>query len=310
MVLHRGETPVHRSIASRRKFERVGRVLSRMRRVMQVLVALLLILLAGCSRSQPEPPMAASFASVAAAPAAGAPAADRSGAASTPERKLVRSAEIQLEVESHAQARAQIEAALQRAGGYIADARVDHADGAVVYAQLSLRVPASALDAFLAELTALGSVQSEQLHSNDITDVYFDTAARLTSARKLEERLLQFAGDRTSDVKGLLEVERELGRVREEIETLQARVTGYDRSVAYSAVSLTLTSRDRVSMAGPLGLSDRLRHAFADSVHALGAAGRGLLVMLAFLAPWLPVIGVAFFVVLRLTRRSKLAPRP
>ena len=274
---------------------------------MQLRVALVLVLLAGCSRSEPEPPLAASFATVASAPGAGAPADERPSKPA--ERKLVRSAEIQLEVESHAEARARIDAALQRAGGYIADARVEHADGSVVFAQLSLRVPASALDAFLAELTALGTVQSEQLHSNDITDVYFDTAARLTNARKLEERLLQFAGDRTSDVKGLLEVERELSRVREEIETLQARVTGYDRSVAFSAVSLTLTSRDRVSMAGPMGLSDRLRHAFVDSCHALGAAGRGVLVVLAFLAPWLPLIGVAFFVVLRLTRRSKLVPR-
>jgi len=278
-----------------------------MRRIVQLRVALVLVLLAGCSRSEPEPPLAASFATVASAPGAGAPADERPSKPA--ERKLVRSAEIQLEVASHAEARARIDAALQRAGGYIADARVDHADGSVVFAQLSLRVPASALDAFLAELTALRTVQSEQLHSNDITDVYFDTAARLTNAHKLEERLLQFAGDRTSDVKGLLEVERELSRVREEIETLQARVTGYDRSVTFSAVSLTLTSGDRVSMAGPLGLSDRLRHAFADSCHALGAAGRGVLVVLAFLAPWLPVIGVAFFVVLRLTRRSKLAPR-
>ena len=253
--------------------------------------------------------MAASFATVAAAPGGGAPAADGSSASAPPERKLVRSADIQLEVESHAEARARIDAALQRVGGYIADARVDHADGSVVYAQLQLRVPASALDGFLSELLELGTVQSEQLHSNDITDVYFDTAARLTNARKLEERLLQFAGDRTSDVKGLLEVERELSRVREEIETLQARVTGYDRSVAFSAVSLTLTSRDRVSMAGPLGLSDRLRHAFSDSFDALGAAGRGVLVVLAFLAPWLPLIGIACFVALRLTRRAKLAPR-
>ena len=275
---------------------------------MQLLVVLVWALLAGCNRSEPEPPMAASFASVASAPGGAAPT-DGSSSPAAPERKLVMSAEIQLEVESHAEARAGIDVALQRAGGYIADARIDHSDGSVAFAQLSLRVPASALDAFLAELLALGSVQSEQRHSNDITDVYFDTAARLTNARKLEERLLQFADDRTADVKGLLEVERELSRVREEIETLQARVTGYDRSVAFSAVSLTLTSRDRVSMAGPMGLSDRLRHAFVDSCHALGAAGRGVLVVLAFLAPWLPLIGVAFFVVLRLTRRSKLVPR-
>jgi hypothetical protein len=105
-------------------------------------------------------------------------------------------------------------------------------------------------------------VLSEQLHSNEVTDEYQNVAARLTNARRLEARLLEFADERTSDVKGLLEVERELSRVRDEIETLEARVAGYDRRVALSSVSLSLTSRERVSLAGPLGLSDRLHHAF------------------------------------------------
>ena len=61
-----------------------------------------------------------------------APAVSEAGGASRA-HQLVRTAELQLEVKDYAPARAQLDAELQRAGGYVAQASVEHADGTVTF---------------------------------------------------------------------------------------------------------------------------------------------------------------------------------
>ena len=233
----------------------------------------------------------------------GPPAASGSASASAPERKLVRSAELRLEVDSYAPARSLLDQELARVDGYVADARVQHADGAVAFAHLELRVPAGALDGLLARLMGLGVVLEEVVRSNEITDEYHDGEARLANARAIEARLLAFADSKTTDLRGLLEVERELGRVREEIEVLRARLAGYASSVALSAVSLDIESRERESRGVTASLGARLGDSFRASWHALLGSGRAVLVGLALLAPWLPALGLGVYLARRLSRR-------
>src|SRR5687768_128769 len=133
-----------------------------------------------------------------AAESAGAADGDRAPAGR--ERKLARSAALRLEVEVYSAAREAVDAALARAGGHVARARVEHADGTVALASLELRVPAAMLDAFVREVARLGTVLHEEVHADEISDEYYDARARLESARKLEQRLLEFADAKTSDV--------------------------------------------------------------------------------------------------------------
>lgn len=207
--------------------------------------SLLALLLVACSLARESPgasvaPVESSAVSVAerratpgaVTPGAATPGAGTDGAADhvpgARERKLVKSAVMRLEVDAYAAAREQLDAALGRAGGHVARARVEHADGSVAFASLELRVPAAALDGFSRELARLGTVLHEEIRTDEISDEYYDAQARLDSSRQLERRLLEFAGSKTSDVKELLEVERELARVREGIETLAGRLAGYD----------------------------------------------------------------------------------
>jgi hypothetical protein len=273
-----------------------------------VVAAAIALTLIACGRDEPAAasvaPESSARAVSGADTAAESAAADADRAPGARERKLVRSAALRLEVEQYAAAREAVDAALARAGGHVARARVEHADGAVAFASLDLRVPAAVLDAFVREVARLGAVLHEEMHADEISDEYYDARARLESARKLEQRLLEFADAKTSDVKGLLEVERELGRVREAIETLAGRIAGYDSQVALSALSLEMVSRQRVSLGEAPGLRARLQHALRESSGALLRTGRGGLVVMAFLLPWLPLVTLAGYLGRRLLRRQ------
>jgi hypothetical protein len=115
-------------------------------------------LVGACSRAEPPAASASALASQLDTRSA-------KGGAGRPERKLVRSAEIRLEVQTYSEARARVDAEPERSGGYVAGARVEHADGAVAYASLELRIPARELDGFMHEVAGLGTVLHEDLRS-------------------------------------------------------------------------------------------------------------------------------------------------
>jgi hypothetical protein len=77
-----------------------------------------------------------------------------------------------------------------------------------------------------------------------VTKNYFDTDARLRNAKRMEERLLEMLQKNTGKVSDLLQVEKELGRVREEIEKMQGELKYYDALVQFATVSISLAEKD------------------------------------------------------------------
>lgn len=245
--------------------------------------------LAACSE-QDEAPRAVATSASAAAPGALA-GKDASVAASEEApvraRKLIQNAELQLEVEDYTSARQELDALLASHGGYVADVTIEHVDGEVSRAQLVLQVPNERLASFLRETAGSGEVLHEQLRSQDITDQYVDLEARLKNAQRLEARLVELMGGQTSTVADLLEVERELARVRGEIERMEGQKRLWDKQVALSTVNLDLLTRRVYVAAAPASLGERVVDTFEGSVTGLVTVARGTVLLLVALAPWL-----------------------
>ncbi len=100
------------------------------------------------------------------------------------------------------------------------------------------------LDRFLEKARGLGELKNQTLGTEDVTKAYFDTDARLRNAKRMEERLLQMLDKNTGKVSDLLQVEKELGRVREQIEQMQGELKYYDALVQYATVTISLAEKD------------------------------------------------------------------
>ena len=125
----------------------------------------------------------------------------------------------------------------------------------------------------------LGSVTGEVQSGDDVTERVVDIEARLANGRNTEKRLGEVLRNRTGDVSDVLAVEREIARVREEIERLDGERTNLERRVAYATVTLEVTeSRQATLDTGPVPLSTRLRNAAVDGVRtAFESASAALL---------------------------------
>jgi len=132
--------------------------------------------------------------------------------------------------------------ALDRAEGYVADASVTGA-GDDRGAHFDVRVPAAALSGFLVALAGAGETASYTERTEDVTEQTTDLRARLVNARAHEKRVVELMGTKTSSLGEILEAEKELARIRESIELLEAQDRGVAQRVSYATVRITFKPR-------------------------------------------------------------------
>lgn len=125
-------------------------------------------------------------------------------------------------------------------GGYIANSSMSSGRDQVRSAMLEIRMPAQKFDQAINGLNTLGKVESVNATADDVGEEYVDITARVTNARRLEERLIGLLATRTGKLQDVLSVERELARVREEIQRYEGRLRYLKSRVATSSLTVTV----------------------------------------------------------------------
>ncbi len=174
---------------------------------------------------------------------------------------------------------------------------------------LTLKVPADRFEPFLEAVKQVGSYVQEQTDATDVTLQYVDLEARLASNKKVEARL-QAHLKSAANVKEIVEVEKELGRVREQIESLTAQFRVLQDQVSYSTLSVDISVRPDWIPPAQRSLWEEISQSLGDSLSALLTTGRMGVVYGLALLPWLVVFGGFGFGLLalrRLRRRRKAA---
>jgi hypothetical protein len=116
--------------------------------------------------------------------------------------------------------------------------------------QVIVKVLPDNLDRFLQKIRGLGELKNQTLGTEDVTKAYFDMDARLKNARVMEQRLIDMLNTKTGKVSDLLQVEKELGRVREDIEKMQGELKYWDSQVQFATVTIALAEKDMEEPAG------------------------------------------------------------
>jgi hypothetical protein len=109
-------------------------------------------------------------------------------------------------------------------------------------------VPAANLDSVLTQLRKLGHVQEESRANDEVADQYVDLEARLKSARASEQRLLELQATRTGKLADVLDVERELARVRGEIESMEGQRIVLAHRVDFATIEVQLQEEYRATL--------------------------------------------------------------
>ena len=193
----------------------------------------------------------------------------------------------------------------ERLGGYVGNTTTQTGEGQIRSATLELKIPAARFDEALGGLSPLGEVESVNVQAQDIGEEYVDLTARTTNAKRLEERLLTLLTTRTGKLEEVVNVERELARVREEIERLDGRLRYLRSRVALS--TLTVTVHEPASILpprpGPGVVSEAFRQAWRNGVEFVAV----LIASLGWLVPLSAIATVLYLTWRRFGRRLSAA---
>lgn len=227
-------------------------------------------------------------------------------AATLAARKLIRTAQLTVEVSRYERAAEEVGRVAESFGGYLAEAQATRGQQDRQAGTLTIRVPADRFASVLAALKGLGKVKAENVSTQDVTKAYADLETRLKVKRETADRLRELLGARTAKLSEVLEAERELARVTEEIEQMEGERRFYDAQVALSTITLSLHEPQALVEPGvfaPIG--DALRGA----AEVLSRSVAGLVFLVALLTPWLLVAFVVWRTVKAVRGRRKAAAR-
>jgi len=162
-------------------------------------------------------------------------------------RMLIWHADLSLEVASVSNSVARVIAIVKESGGYVQS----KSDSGEERARMTLRVPAASLPPTMGSLEAIGKVTHRRVSSKDVTEQYIDTDARLKTMVALRDRLRALL-EKANDIKDVLAIEKELGRVQADIDSMQARLKTLKGQVDLATINVAIEKK-HVRILGPVG---------------------------------------------------------
>jgi hypothetical protein len=173
---------------------------------------------------------------------------------------VIRTGQASVEVDSLEHSVAQLRQLAGRLGGYLANSSYQAGSAQYRSASIELRVPSQRFDELLSGMSPLGKVEYVNVTAEDVGEEYADVGARIANGKRLEARLIDLLANRTGKLQDILEVERELARVREEIERYEGRLRYLQAHASMS--SLTVSVHEPLPIQGAYRGSPVIAEAF------------------------------------------------
>ena len=232
--------------------------------------------------------------------------ADTAAAPVMAEKKIIRTASMTIATQTFEDSLNALKSACEGQNGWIESSseNVNNSTG-LRTAYLTLRIPQSALDAYIAGTEGLGRITSRSESAQDVTESYQDTAARLETQKALMARLQALITE-SADLSDLLELESQIADTQYQIDRLQSSLNSTDRQVSYSTVNITLKEEKTVELTDTtVSLGDRIKSAIVTGVNALESFLADMLVFLVAALPFIAIVAVVVIAVKIIRKRRK-----
>lgn len=229
-------------------------------------------------------------------------------------RKIIYTAHIEVVVKDLDITMKDVEQLIATHKGYIAKSETLGSAGSKRTATWTLKVPVEQFRTVVAALAALGNTTRNSSDSQDVTEEFVDLLARIKNMKAEEETLNKLLKDQAVRLDDVLKIREQIAKVRGDIERAEGRLKYLGAMAAMSTVNLT--AREDASYVPPTAptFTTRIDNTFANSFSALTEFGKGFVLLVVALAPWLPFILVGLFglrwVVRRLIRFGQNDSRP
>jgi len=263
---------------------------------------MLLLALTGCKESVKEEAMAASDMTEAAPALENAVKAAHAGDIAYPSQKIIKNANLRFETEDLSATAATISKAVKK---YQAQTQSD-SEGKSDYSltrNMVVRIPAQYFEGFIADISkGVKYFDTKEISSEDVTEQYVDTEARIKAKKVLEQRYLELIG-KAKKVSEVLEIEKELSAIREEIEAKEGQLRFMKSRIALSTINIEFYKTTAEQTDATVSYGAKMWNAIASGFNGISSFFIGLL----YIWPFILIFVITFFIVRKKLKKKKYA---
>lgn len=155
------------------------------------------------------------------------------------ESKIIKNGTIRYEVKDLNKTFERLSQQIKSNGGFIQNDNSGNQYNAT-YRYLTIRVPSKNFDKLLGQISQdVAYFDNKTITATDVTEEFIDVEARLLNKKKLENRYLELLG-KTQQISEILEIEKSLSTIREEIESVQGRLNYLKNQVSFSTLTIEI----------------------------------------------------------------------
>jgi hypothetical protein len=176
----------------------------------------------------------------------------------TIERKLIKTGTVAFETKELEATRKTIIDLVSQNTGYVASDNQYKSDDRIS-TTIAVRIPAKSFDLVLEGIAkVVERFDHKNIHISDVTKQFLDVESRLKTKKALEAKYLEIL-KKARTVREILDVERELGKLRGDIEATEGRLKYLQSQVLFSTLNITFYKKIAES---EIGFGSEIRAAF------------------------------------------------
>jgi glucan-binding YG repeat protein len=215
------------------------------------------------------------------------------------DRKIIKEANLRIESKYLLKASDKIKELIEEYDGYISNSRQWQDASQRNHYYYTLKVPQKHFKKIILAIEELGELKNEQIKAKDITAEYIDLEARLKNLKAQEKRYLELL-DKAENVEGILKIEKELNRVRTDIERIEGQLKYYNNKISFSTIDVTINEPRPVISTGWGFIQS-----FKQSIRSFLSSINAIIVLVGQLIPWLIFLFIFFFGIYKLVKKIR-----
>ncbi len=225
--------------------------------------------------------------------------------------KIIYTGNISLYTEDYKGAFEKVGAYAASIGGFVENSSSSYIDKVqnttVNSGYITIRVPAAKYQEAMKEIQKYGTTVNASTNSANISQQYQDIKGQLDNLKIEEERLQAYLA-KAENIQDLLAIERELNRVRTEIDSRTTILNNWDKEIAYSTIYVSITEKELATSTVKSPFSEifqKIKEGFIGSINMILNVIAWLIVFTVSLLPFAAIAGAAYYAYRRFFRRKK-----
>lgn len=227
-------------------------------------------------------------------------------------RKVIKNASLNIETDDTEITKGLVEEKVAELNGVITNMNSYEVRTGILAYNMTLRIPSENLDKALGNIASLGVKKSESFSSNDITAQYMDAENQIKNLETRRERIRELMKFKTDNLSDVLQIDRELSSVQNQIENLQRTQNRRDNDVDFSTINLNIQPKPQIgdfSSPSEWNLERTWKASVNDLIHSLQNIAAKAVRIIVYIPIWLPILLILWFIQ-RVIRRKTNKQKP